>query len=208
MLYMAILFTTVSSAWILLYTSPFFHALGAHFFLSGDRLTLKKWIGLALSFCGILILLSKHLGLPSIERFAGDFMALSAAVAWAITTVYVKRRLTKAISHYHTLFYQTLFSIPILFLFSFAFRETPVHTINWLILAAVAFQGILVAGISYLVWFFLVHSYPISQLSAFTFLTPIFATIAGVVLLNEPLTLRLILSLTFVSIGIYVVNRR
>ena len=78
----------------------------------------------------------------------------------------------------------------------------------WLILAAVAFQGILVAGISYLVWFFLVHSYPISQLSAFTFLTPIFATIAGVVLLNEPLTLRLILSLTFVSIGIYVVNRR
>ena len=208
LLYMALLFTTVSSAWILLYTSPFFHALGAHFFLSGDRLTLKKCFGLILSFGGILILLSKHLGLSSIDQLTGDFMALSAAVAWASTTVYIKRRLTKVVSPYHTLFYQTLFSIPLLFLLSFCFQETPVQTINGLILFAVAFQGILVAGISYLVWFFLVHRYPISQLSAFTFLTPVFATIAGVLILKEPLTLRLILSLIFVSIGIYIVNRQ
>jgi drug/metabolite transporter (DMT)-like permease len=208
LLYMAILLTTVSSAYILLYTTPFFHALGAHFFLSGDRLTLNKWFGLILSFCGILILLSKHLGLPSFEEFAGDFMAIGAALAWAATTVYVKRRLAGAVSHYHTLFYQTLFSIPILFLLSFCFQETPVKTINGLILLAVAFQGILVAGISYLVWFFLVHTYPISRLSAFTFLSPVFATIAGVVLLKEPLTLRIILSLIFVSIGIYFVNRK
>ena len=208
LLYMAILYTTVSSAYILLYTTPFLHALGAHFFLSGDRLTLNKWLGLVLSFSGILILLSKHLELPSIERFAGDFMAIGAALAWAATTVYVKRRLAKAVSPYHTLFYQTLFSIPILFLLSLCFQETPVQTINTLILLAVAFQGILVAVISYLVWFFLVHTYPISRLSAFTFLTPVFATIAGVVLLKESLTLRLILSLIFVSTGIYIVNRK
>jgi drug/metabolite transporter (DMT)-like permease len=208
LLYMAILFTTASSAYILLYTSPFFHALGAHFFLSGDRLTAKKMLGLILSFGGILILLSKHLGLSSVEELAGDFMALTAAVAWAATTVYIKHRLTTVISPYHTLFYQTLFSIPILFLFSFCFQETPIQTVNGLIVLAVAFQGILVAGISYLLWFFLVHTYPISQLSAFTFLTPVFATIAGVVLISEPLTLRLILSLIFVSVGIYVVNRQ
>ena len=208
LLYMAILFTTVSSAYILLYTSPFFHALGAHFFLRGDRLTARKWIGLSLSFCGVLILLSKHLGLSSIVELTGDLMALSAAVAWASTTVYVKRRLAKAVLPYHTLFYQTLFSIPILFLLSLCFQETPVQTLNGLILFAVAFQGILVAGISYLVWFFLVHRYPISQLSAFTFLTPVFATIAGVLILKEPVNLRLILSLIFVSIGIYIVNRK
>jgi drug/metabolite transporter (DMT)-like permease len=207
LLYTAILFTTVSSAWILLYTSPFFHALGAHFFLSGDRLNLHKWSGLILSFCGILILLTKHLGLSSIQQLAGDTMALGAAAVWALTTVYIKRRLVYTVSPYHTLFYQTLFSIPVLFLLSFGFQETPVQTINGLILFALAFQGILVAGISYLVWFSLVHTYPISRLSAFTFLTPVFATIAGVLLLKEPLTLRLSLSLIFVSIGIYIVNR-
>ena len=32
-LYPSLLYTTASSAWILLYTTPFFHAIGAHFFL-------------------------------------------------------------------------------------------------------------------------------------------------------------------------------
>jgi len=208
LLYMAIKFTTASSAWILLYTSPFFHALGAHFFLPGDRLSIVKAAGMMLSFAGILILLSQHLGLPSVHQFAGDLLALAAAMLWALTTVVIKRRLVAAVSPYHTLFYQTFFSIPILFLLSFMYQETPVHYIDGLILISVAYQGVLVAFISYLVWFFLVHTYPISRLSAFTFLTPVFATLAGVWLLGETLTPRIILSLTLVSIGIYIVNRK
>jgi len=208
LLYMAIKFTTASSAWILLYTSPFFHALGAHFFLPGDRLSIVKAAGMMLSFAGILILLSQHLGLPSVHQLAGDLLALAAAMLWALTTVVIKRRLVAAVSPYHTLFYQTFFSIPILFLLSFMYQETPVHYIDGLILISVAYQGVLVAFISYLVWFFLVHTYPISRLSAFTFLTPVFATLAGVWLLGETLTPRIILSLTLVSIGIYIVNRK
>ena len=207
LLYTALIYTTTSSAWILLYTSPFFHALGAHFFLAGDRLTLRKSMGLVLSFVGILILLSKHLGLPSIQQFAGDLLAICASAIWAMTTIFIKRRLVTVISPYHTLFYQTLFSIPILFLMSFLFQETPIQAINSLIVLSFAYQSIIVAFISYLVWFYLVHAYPVSRLSSFTFLTPVFATVAGIFLLNEPLTLKLILSLIFVSLGIYIVNR-
>ena len=207
LLYTALLYTTTSSAWILLYTSPFFHALGAHFFLAEDRLTLRKSTGLVLSFVGILILLSKHLGLPSIQQFAGDLLAICASAIWAMTTIYIKRRLVTVISPYHTLFYQTLFSIPILFLMSFLLQETPIQEINSLIVWSLAYQSIIVAFISYLVWFYLVHAYPVSRLSSFTFLTPVFATVAGILLLKEPLTLKLILSLLFVSLGIYIVNR-
>ena len=208
LLYLALLYTTASSAWILLFTTPFFHALGAHFFLSGDRLSWNKAVGLVLSFAGILILLSKHLGLPSMQQLTGDLLAIGAAVLWALTTVYIKRRLVAAVSPYHTLFYQILFSIPILFLLSFVFQETPVSHVDWLILLSVAYQGIVVASFSYLGWFFLVHTYAVSRLSSFSFLTPVFATLAGVGLLKEPLTLRLSVSLILVSIGIYVVNRK
>lgn len=207
LLYVALLYTTASSAWLLLYTTPFFHALGAHFFLSDDRLSWRKVTGLMLAFAGILILLSAHLGLPSIQQLIGDLLAIGAAVLWALTTVYIKRRLVTVVSPYHTLFYQILFSIPILFLFSFVFQETPVQAINWLILISFAYQSIVVAFVSYLAWFFLVHSYPVSRLASFSFLTPVFAALAGVLLLGEELTTRLILSLTLVSIGIYVVNR-
>lgn len=208
LIYSAVIYTTTSSAWILLYTSPFFHALGAHFYLTADRLTLRKSGGLFLSFAGILILLSKHLGLPSIQEFGGDLMSICAAAIWAMTTIYIKRRLVAVVSPHHTLFYQTLFSIPILFLLSFIFQETPIQNVNGLILLSVAYQSIITAFFSYLMWFFLVHAYPVSRLSSFTFLTPVFATVAGIVLLNEPLTLRVILSLIFVSLGIYIVNRK
>ncbi|MBU1904253.1 MAG: DMT family transporter [Proteobacteria bacterium] len=67
---------------------------------------------------------------------------------------------------------------------------------------------IIIAFISYLRWFYLVHAYPVNRLSAFTFLTPLFATLSGAVLLNEPLTLKLSFSLILVSLGIYVVNMK
>jgi len=208
LLFSSLLYTTVSSAWILLYSTPFFHTLGAHYFLKGDRITIHKGIGLIMAFVGIVLLLSKHLGVPSLIQLGGDMCALGAALLWAVTTIYIKRRLVGKVSHHHTLFYQTVFSIPILFLLSILFQEAPIQRIDALILSSVLFQGIIIAFISYLVWFYLVHAYPVSLLSAFTFLTPVFATISGVIFINEPLTLTLVCSLILVSLGIYVVNLR
>jgi len=206
LLFSSLLYTTVSSAWILIYSTPFFHTLGAHYFLRGDRITIYKGIGLILAFAGIVTLLSKNLGAPSLIQWAGDMCALGAAVLWAATTIYIKKRLVGEVSHHHTLFYQTVFSIPILFLLSILFQEVPIQRIDALIISSVLFQGVIIAFISYLVWFYLVHAYPVSLLSAFTFLTPVFATIAGVIIINEPLTFTLISSLILVSVGIYVVN--
>jgi drug/metabolite transporter (DMT)-like permease len=45
-------------------------------------------------------------------------------------------------------------------------------------------------------------------MSSFSFLTPLFALVFGVVLLSEPLTLQLMLALTGVALGIVMVNRR
>ncbi|MBW2205168.1 MAG: DMT family transporter [Deltaproteobacteria bacterium] len=122
LLFSSLLYTTVSSAWILLYSTPFFHTLGAHYFLRGDRITIHKGIGLILAFAGIVILLSKNLGVQSLVQWAGDMCALGAAVLWAATTIYIKKRLVGEVSHHHTLFYQTVFSIPILFLLRSSLR--------------------------------------------------------------------------------------
>ena len=207
-LYASLLYTTGSSAWILLYASPFFHALGAHFFLKGDRLTVHKSTGLLLAFIGVIVLLSKNFGAPTWTGFVGDLLAFSAAALWALTTIFIKRRLVGSVSFHNTLFYQTLFSIPILFLISVFLKETSIDHLNAVIILSVAFQGIVVAFVSYLLWFYLVHEYPISRLSAFTFLTPVFAIISCVVFLHEPLTWKLLLSLILVSLGIYVVNTK
>ena len=61
---------------------------------------------------------------------------------------------------------------------------------------------------SYLTWMWLLRHYPATQMSTFTFLTPVFALVFGVVLLNEPLTLQLVVALTGVAVGIVLVSRR
>jgi drug/metabolite transporter (DMT)-like permease len=208
LLFSSLLYTTVASAWILLYSTPFFHTLGAHFFLEGDRITKHKAVGLITAFCGIVLLLSKYVVVPSLVELMGDLAAMGAALFWAMTTIYIKKRLVGKVSHHHTLFYQTLFSIPILFILSVLFKETTIHHVDLLIIGSFLFQGIIIAFISYLIWFYLVHAYPVSRLSSFTFLTPVFATISGMICFHDPLTIRLILSLILVSIGIYVVNRK
>lgn len=206
-LYTSLLYTTTSSAWILLYTTPFWHAAGAHFFLQGDRLTTNKVVGLILAFVGVVVLLSKYVSLPSSTQLLGDGLALLSALMWAVTTLFIRRRLVGQVSHHHTLFYQMIFSIPILFAMSFMFEATPVKYLDTLIVLSLAYQSVVIAFLSYIGWFAMVHLYPISRLSAFTFLTPVFATLAGALMLGESVSFGVVFSLVLVSAGIYVVNR-
>ncbi len=62
-------------------------------------------------------------------------------------------------------------------------------------LGSLAFQTVIVTFASYLTWFWLVRHYPATRLAAFTLLTPVFGLAAGVLLLAEPLTLRLMVAL-------------
>jgi drug/metabolite transporter (DMT)-like permease len=69
-----------------------------------------------------------------------------------------------------------------------------------------AFQIVVVSFASYLMWFWLVRHYPATQLSALTLLTPMFGLLAGVALMADPLTTRLVMALIGVSAGIALVH--
>ena len=50
--------------------------------------------------------------------------------------------------------------------------------------------------------------YPAAKMSAFVFLTPVFALVFAALWLGEPVTFHLVLSIALVCIGIILVNRR
>jgi drug/metabolite transporter (DMT)-like permease len=72
---------------------------------------------------------------------------------------------------------------------------------------SIVFQTVIVCFASYLLWFWLIRHYPATQLSSFTLLTPVFGLMGGVLLLGEPMTLRLLVALAAVAGGIALVNR-
>ena len=89
-MYRGLVFTTASRAILFLYTAPFVVALGAHWFISGERLRRAKVLGLACAFAGLALAFADGLRLPTRREMIGDGMELLAAVLWGVTTVVIK----------------------------------------------------------------------------------------------------------------------
>ena len=208
-IYVGLQYTLASRTYVLVYTAPFFVALGAHFFLKGDRLNAWKALGLTLAFFGVLSLFMKDFGSFSISTLLGDLMALTAGALWGATTVYLKKYLSHRTLPLQTLFYQVFFSAAPLFLMSFVLEDPVVSGFSFVTGFSVFYQCIIVAFISYLVWFDLIHRYPVSLLHAFSFFTPVFGVfLSGALILGELMSLRLIAALTLISLGLVLVNRQ
>lgn len=202
-------YTLASRTYILVYTAPFFVALGAHFFLQGDRLHRWKFMGLTVAFCGVALLFAKRMDAAASAMLTGDLMALCAGALWAATTLYIKRYLVGRALPLQTLFYQVFFSVPLLFGVSVLVEGPFMTGFSPLTGVSLFYQCIIVASVSFIFWFEMVHRYPVSLLHAFTFFVPVFGvTISGVLILGELITVRLITALAMVGLGMLLVNYR
>ena len=207
LIYVGLEYTLTSRVYVLLYTAPFFAALGAHFFLDKDRLNLWKAIGLLLAFGGVVTLFAKNFGSISLATLPGDLMVLAAGALWASTTVYIKKYLAHRTVSLQTLFYQVLFSAPLLFFMSICLEDQVISGFSPITGFSIFYQCIVVAFLSYIIWFGLIHRYPASLLHAFTFFTPILGVfLSGLLIMGEDIGPDLIAALVFVSLGIVLVN--
>jgi len=204
-LYLGMFYTDAARATILVNTSPFIVALGAYLFLR-ERVGILKIIGLALAFAGVYLVFQGKPRTWSSSMLFGDVLELGAAVFWGATTVYIKKYLAGRVHPIHTFLYQLVFSIPIIFLCSCLLEEKWILNVDTAAVLALLYASIVVAFASYLTWFKLIHTYPVSQLAVFTFLSPFFGVASGAVILGEQLTAGLIFGLLFVSAGIYLAN--
>jgi len=209
LIYVGLGYTFASRTYILVYSAPFFVAFGAHFLLTGDRLNRWKMAGLFVAFAGIVVLFIKDLGTFSLGALPGDIMALLAGAVWGATTIYIKKYLSYRTVPLQTLFYQVLFSAPPLLFMSLILEDPVSASLTWMSGFSLFFQCIIVAFLSYLVWFELIHRYPVSLLHAFTFFAPVFGVfLSGALILGETMNTRLILALILVSLGTLLLNRR
>lgn len=207
-IYFGMLYTDSARSVVFVFLSPFVVAVGAHFFLKGDRLTLLKTLGLVIAFTGIVFVFYGKPKAAKPNMLIGDLLEITAGILWGATTLYIKRYMAGKVQPIHTFLYQLFFSIPILFVVSLILEPNWIYRIDPLILTSIFYQSVIVAFISYFIWFKLIHQYSVSRLSAFTFFTPIFGVLSGILFIREELTFSLMVGLPLVSVGIFLVNWR
>ena len=202
--YVGITYTTVSHAGVLMNTQPFFVAVMAHFFLPNDRLTIRKTAGIFLAFTGVSILFSGH-GMIESVSLLGDALIMGSSFLWAAQTIYIKR----FTDHWHSIplvLHPMVISIFIFLLFYLIFEAYTIQSFDNSVLISLFYQSVIVAGYGYIGWTKLLLKYKASSLSVFVFIMPIVAVALGIIFMGDPLSLRLLVSLVFVAVGILIVN--
>jgi drug/metabolite transporter (DMT)-like permease len=204
-IYMGLQLTTASRLTVFLYTSPFWVAALVPVFIRTERLKPLQWVGMACAFAAVVFALREGFGGGGA---LGDLMGLAAGALWGLTTVAIRACNLTRISAEKLLFYQLAISTVVLVGVSHGMGEP--WDVSWsrFAIGSVVVQTVVGAFASYLAWMWMLGHYPATKISAFVFLTPLFALLFGMLWLGEAVTLTLALSLTLVAVGIVLVNRK
>ncbi len=204
LLFLALDYTTVARVSLFFYTMPVWVALGAHFLVPGERLHRNKVIGLALAVGGVGLGLSGDLGAAPPNAWIGDLLALIGGMFWAGIALITRTRLSMCSAEMNLLYQLAVSSIVLLALsplFGDLVRDMTV-TIGFIFAA----QVVLVVAIGFLVWFWILSIYPVSNMASFGLLTPIFGVLFGWLIFDDPLTAAFIAAIALVSVGVILVN--
>lgn len=207
LIYRGLVWTTATRGVLFLYLAPFFVVIGSRWLVPGDHFHLSQWLGLLLSFFGIVIAFGLPTPASDPRQILGDLMLVGGAAAWAATTLIIKASALNRISAEKTLLYQLVVSAPLLGIGAIIFGERMVDAPSALALGAFAYQTVYVVSITFTIWFVLVVRYSAARLSVFTFLAPLFGVAAGHLVLNEPLTPAFAVAVALVAAGLLLVNR-
>jgi len=206
LIYKGLLYTTATRAVLFIYLAPFFVVLGTRIFLPADRFSSQQWLGLALSFGGMMLAFGVPTPALDPRQMLGDVMMVGAALAWAATTLIIKASRLNRLASEKVLLYQLAISVPMFAMVALIDGEHVAHMPSLLAIGALTYQTL--TAMTFVIWFALIVRYSANRLSAFTFLTPLFGVAAGHLVLDEPLTPAFVAAVALVVLGLVLVNRR
>jgi len=160
-----------------------------------------------IAFAGVVVAFQDGLAANG-RGWVGDLLGVVAGAAWGLTTVVIRSTVLIRISPEKMLLYQVGTSALVLPFVSLSLGEPWTVTFSPFAAVSIIVQAVVGAFVTYLLWMWMITRYPATKMSSFTFLVPVFALAAGVVVLGEPLKISLVFALACIAAGIVLVNQR
>ncbi len=199
-------YTHASRATIIINVQPFLVLLLAHAFVPGDRISPRKLIGILLGFGGVIfVFLDRAAGSSGI--LLGDLVILGATCIWASVSIYIKR----IIHRYHPfqmVFYPMVLSFPLYFIAGYFLDPSMITRVDIRSVSSIFYQGVVAGAFGFVAWNTLLLEYGAVSLHSYLFLSPIAGVVFGGLVLGEPITRKIVISLVLIVSGIVIVNFR
>ena len=189
--YIGLAHTTGVKASIIEAVSTFVAILVAGYLFHQETVTSRKMLGCLIGFAGVVLVNVAGSGMDFHFSPAGDGCILLSTVAYAFSSVCMKR---------------------------FSQKEDPVMLSGYqfilggivMIAAALLIYMAMISAVAYSLWGMLLKYNPVSKVTVFGFMNPVIGVILSALLLNETESLGVssVLALGLVCVGIYIVNAK
>ncbi|MEZ9655143.1 DMT family transporter [Vibrio splendidus] len=188
---------------LVLFVAVQFTMIAAHLF-SGNRMSLIEWSGCLLSVAGLVYLL-----MPTNSTQAPDLVSIIlmslAGVGWGIYTLAGKKSsnaLQSTTANFGFSSLVILAGISVLTVIPNALSQVSIME-QGMIYAVIS--GSVASGMGYSLWYYVVKKLNTVVASIAQLSVPVIATLGGVLLLSEPVTMQFVISSTVILLGISLV---
>lgn len=185
-------------------TQPLIAAVLA-WWLLGERLSALQLWGLLVGFAGI-VLIGIHGLSGSDSQLQGIIFILIGAVGIAVSNVVLKR-IAHRVDSLRAMGWQLLIGGVPLAVLALAIEDPNAIDWSWIFILNLLVLSVLGTSAAFALWFALLRRASLSQLNVFTFLTPVFGLIIGVLWFDEKLSGSTMAGIILSLVGIYLVSR-
>ena len=187
---------------VLTYSMPLFLSIMAHYFIPGERLTMRMTGGIIIGILGLFLSMDIQLG----GGIWFPLLALSSAVTWAISSLIFKIKLRGSNSLQFTTWQMAIGAVG-LFLYTIFFEQGESH---WSMAAIgyLLYSGVLASALAFVIWSNVLAKVEASKASISLLLVPVVGTLSGILFLHESLSAKALLGILFVLAGVWLVNSK
>lgn len=185
---------------------PFLSLIAA--FWLGERLGLRKLLGMAVAFLGIYLIA----GEPRLEgQLVGVGLVLAGAFMWAIGQVMMRR--LGEIGGVTAIAWVSVMAAPQLLTASLLIEEghwAHVRAAGFQVWGAVIYLGLIMTAVGYACWYHILGRYEVNKAGPFILLTPVTSVIGGALFLGEEITVYILAGGALIMLGVaaIVLDRR
>ena len=175
-----------------------------HFYTKNERFDLTRTFGVLIGFSGIIYLFSDNL-LITENNFISALLILLGATCYVVgglLTLKISKKKNENVTG-SILIWATIILIPLVSLIEQPWNSTPRLDST----VSVIYLGLVSTGVAWLLRFKILTTNGLIFQSQVSYLIPIFGVILGYIFLDEIITLKVLVSLVAVIVGIYFVKK-
>jgi drug/metabolite transporter (DMT)-like permease len=199
-------YTSVSHSAVIVGMGPIYTLILA-VLLKLEKATWRKAVGMAIAFAGIAVMASDKGITAHSASMLGDAITMTGSIGFAMYVVLGKRLAGRydaltmtAFSHYGG----ALIVLPVAIYRAVTFGPAAHwRAVPWDAWAAMLYMAIFSSAVAYVFYFWLLRYLEASQLTAFTYVLPVVATILGILMLGEAGSWGQVLGGVLALIGVY-----